>query len=480
MLAAIVIFQFSFFGLRYFNVVDDNNQLGIFHLLNDNISENVIHRYQSYNVRPLAFISDAYIFQLFWNHMYLLLAIILVLHVCNLFFIDKIGEKIGIHLNAFCLALFGLAPILVESLYWISASTRIVFSMFLCLASIYLLLQYFDEENKTKRIAFLAGAILLNLLCVGYYEQTVALNLFLFVFVLILLKKYKYLWIPVVSTTWIGIWYIYFMANGQMQSRGALNLKGIFGNGIQLIKNVHIIYKNGWSNFIYSLGFGGDSILSTPLSILLFALIAGFIYYIYKNKFAMDQNSSVWKKLALGAIIFVVPLLPFLILETGAIYVRNMYFSTLGLAIIIGTLLDLILKLVKNETVCNIIKTALILIFTVPFVISNLDGANNYRKVNALDNKVASQIIENVDSNIFEEKKSIAIYYDVDSLPKYKNLSNYVESTIESDWATAGKLQVMRQNPGIGSIYINSNEEIADVTVYFDENMDLISVIYHN
>ena len=46
---------------------------------------------------------------------------------------------------------------------------------------------------------------------------------------MICLKKYKYILIPIVSTSWIGAWYIYFMMNGQMQSRGALNLSGIFG-----------------------------------------------------------------------------------------------------------------------------------------------------------------------------------------------------------------------------------------------------------
>ena len=55
LLGAIIIFQFSFLGLKYFEVVDDNNQLGVFNILNDNIYENVINHYKSYSVRPLAF-----------------------------------------------------------------------------------------------------------------------------------------------------------------------------------------------------------------------------------------------------------------------------------------------------------------------------------------------------------------------------------------------------------------------------------------
>ena len=205
LLGAIIIFQFSFLGLKYFEVVDDNNQLGVFNILNDNIYENVINHYKSYSVRPLAFFSDAYIFQWFWDNMYALLAIILILHTYNLYLIDRICEKIGIKLNAFCLILFALCPVLIEGLYWISASTRIVFSMFLMLASIHLLLKSFDEERKKQKIFYLISSIILNLLCVGYYEQTVALNLFLFGFVLICLKKYVlkigkvYLFSPIIT-----------------------------------------------------------------------------------------------------------------------------------------------------------------------------------------------------------------------------------------------------------------------------------------
>ena len=112
---------------------------GIYHLRNDDIQGDVISRYRSYNVRPLAFIFDAYVFSWFWDNMYALLVTIIILHVLNLYLIYKICEKMGIYLSAFCLCIFALCPILVESIYWISASTRIVFSLFLCLSSIYLL-----------------------------------------------------------------------------------------------------------------------------------------------------------------------------------------------------------------------------------------------------------------------------------------------------------------------------------------------------
>ena len=107
------------------------------------------------------------------------------------------------------------------------------------------------------------------------------------------------------------------------------------------------------------------------------------------------------------------------------------------------------------------------------FVISNIDGTNNYKKVNELDTKVVNQIIEKVPEDAFDEGKTISINYDVDELNKYKNLSNYIECTIESDWATMGKIQVLRGEHEVGMVYINSKQNEADYTFYFDDNMEL-------
>lgn len=462
--------------MKYYSVLDDNNQLGVFNLRNDNIYENIIDNYKSYNVRPLAFFSDAYIFSWFWDNMYALLLIMLIMHVCNLFFVYKICQEIDIKLNGFCLILFALSPILMEGLYWISASTRIVFSLFLCLASIYLLLLSFKEVKKGKKLAMFLSSIILNLLCVGYYEQTIALNLFLFAFVLICLKKYRYMFIPLTSTVWIGIWYVYFMLNGKMQSRGALNLSGIFGAIINCCKDVYMNLKNSYLNFVYSLTPGREVIFGSWISIILLALVAFFVYYLYKNNFEKDDNMHIWKKLLLGMIIFIAPFLPFLVLETSYIAMRNMYMSILGLMIILEVLIDLVLKPLSNEKITNVIKTAITAFVMALFIISNIDGIHDFKKVNDLDNKVVKQVIDAVGDDAFEKQKSISINYDMTKLVEYKNLTNYVGSCIESDWAMAGKIQVMRDDIDFGKIYINSNQDKADYVLYFDENMELVTV----
>lgn len=466
---AIIVLQFSFFGLKYFVTMDDNNQMGVYHIDSD-----VISMYKSYDVRPFAFIFDAYVFSWFWDNMYALLFLMIIFHVANLYLTYKICKKIGVNLSGFCICLFALCPILVESIYWISASTRIVFSLFLCLSSIYLLLKSLDETNDCKRLACFYSSILLNLICVGFYEQVIALNLFMFVFVMVCLKKYKYMWIPAVSTTWIGAWYVYFMIHGEMQTRGALNLSGIFETAINCVKMIYKNYVNAYSNFIYSLGFGKEVMLGSFVTILLAILFIAFVVYLYKKKVNITEKSDIVRKIIFAMIWIIVPILPFMVLDTKFIPIRNLYFCTFGIAILFEIFSDYLLLVFKNDNVKNVIKTTLLAFVSFFFIISNVDGVNNYRKVNLVDEKMTRQIIQSIPSEAFEEGKSISINYNADDLFKYKNLSLFVESTVESDWATAGKIQVMRKSISVPKIYINSNREDADYVLYFDEQMNLI------
>lgn len=485
---------------------------GVFHLKSDNIYENVIKHYKSYNVRPLAFLSDAYVFSWFWDNLYILLLVILVMHICNLFFIYKIAEKINIKLNAYCLTLFALAPLLAEGLYWHSASNRIVVSLFFCLSSIYLLIKYFEKKeikegfdkkteteekiikkdqvnknilkeitekfkNKTNKIpakVFLVFAIILNFLCVGYYEQTVALNLFLFMFVLICMKKYKYISIPVASTAWIGAWYVYFMMTGEMQARGALSLSGIIANTIDTFGEVSANINNMYLLFEHSLQQGKSLITDSWMSLILLFVIGIFIFFHYTNSWGKDENKSIFKKMLLGLIMFITPILPFFVLETSFVAVRNMYLPIFGFMILIEIIVDLLLKLIKNDFVKNLIKTTMLGIAMILFVISNINELHDYKKVHELDNKIVAQVLNEVGDEAIENKKTISVNFDQEALVKYKNLTNYIYSVIEADWALAGKIQVTRKDTDFGKIYINEKQNEADYTLYFDENMDLI------
>ncbi len=460
----LVIVTFSYFGMKYYAVADDNNQLGVFHLKSDNIYEDVIQKYKSYNVRPFAFLFDAYIFQWFWDNMYALLVIMVVLHIFNIYLFYKICEKIDIKLNEFCLVLFAVSPILIEALYWISASTRIVFSLFLVLSSIYLLLLSFEEENTTRKLIEFMSAIIINFISVGFYEQTIALNLFLFAFVLICLKKYKYIFIPIMSTTWIGIYYAYFMSTNQMQARGTLKLNGIFESIKEVIKLVSENFRAEYYNTINVIKVGFNTAIQHPIALtLLTALVIYFIVYLFKNK--QPKSNKYLRKIIFALIVFVAPFLPFIVLDTSFIATRNMYLSWFGVCVILDLLLDLLFQDVR------FVKSTIISAILICLILVDIDRIDDYKKVSELDDKMVKQIIDVIG---YDTTKTVSINYNPEDLIKCKNLTIYVQCAAEADWAMQGKIQVARKNVGISDVYINSGQDKADYVIYFDENMNII------
>lgn len=483
---------------------------GIFHVLSKsgNIFENVIQKYHSYNVRPLAFVSDAYVFQWFGGNLYVLLVLMLVMHALNIFFICQIAKRLGVRLGTLFVVFTALSPLLIEGLYWISASTRIVVSMCLSLASLYLLLLSFEEEPKsaegvrnnkgwhTKKIVLIAGAIVLNLICVGYYEQTIALNLFLFAFVLILLKKYWYILVPILSTTWIGAWYVYFMMHGEMQERGALSLgiRTVLSRLGQALDDVKVLFHRSIGEYLVALGRGTNTAMLRPVLLVFVLLVLSVVFfYICKNhlveskelqgenknekkeKVSQKQNSQsrkifgrYLKKFSLGILMIVAPMLPFAVLASSYTAKRNLYLPFFGIAIVIELLLELVLSLVKNENIRRNMKECVVGFLLITFVLANVDGLDNYHKIGTLDNQIAASFLKALPDEAFEPGKVLVIHYDSDELQKAKDVSSLVECSLEADWLFAGKIEVAREKAGsFSEVYINPAEDMsADYEVY--------------
>lgn len=443
--------------------------------------ENIIRDSWGYGVRPLAFLSDIYLFSWFWDNLYALLLIITVMHIANTYLLYQITKKIGIPLGIISLTLFAVSPILMEALYWISASTRIVFSLFLCLLSIHLFLKSLDEEKVMLKLFWYFSSILLNLICVGYYEQTVAVNLFLFGFVLVSLKKYRYLWIPLLSTIWIGVWYVYFMVKWHTQGRGTLNLTNIFATAKYCMELIYTDFKEYARVFIYS-GRDGlvkafGSVGTTIEVIVLLCLIGALVYYIYHRGNVIQEKKRSVRQLWLGIGLWIAPCLPFVILNTYYIALRNLYLPLLGGVLVVEYLIEGILTKIKNEKLWEGMQAGIcaMILFSSCFVIINEVDA--YRSVHEIDNHVAQQVIQTLGEDFFEQEKSMAIFYDRNDLIRLKKINGHLDCVCESDWAMQGKIQVMRQKMKIGPVYINPAESDADAQMYFDAKMNLVKVV---
>lgn len=456
-----VIFKVSTCGFEYFPTMDDNNQYGIYHLRRDDIYKNVIQHYKLYGVRPLAFYTDAYIFSKFWNNMYSLLFILTTLYFATGILFENIMQKLGINFGFFGLLIFMLAPFLLQATYWISASSRIVLSLFFCILSVRLFIYY--EENKKhlgKGAKFLIVLItlILNILCTEYYEQTIIFNLIFFAYVAYKYKSKKFIFLPIASTIFIGIHYYISIKQNTMQERGILDITGVCSQAIEILRVV-------FEQFIVNQGkeiINGTKSEIKNIPICLISSWLSFMIAIFVRKDSVKCN-NFFKSILFGIIIFWVPLVPFLFLKKAYIDIRNFYISYLGFSIILSTIYYTFLQNIKY------INSAVVFIFTFIFLICNSYEIMNYKKTYDFDNFIARQIIKNVDNNLFENSSTLFIDYDNEIL-NFKNESKMCRTILEEDWAVMGKIQILRNSTKIGKIVLKKNQK---PYIYINKNLEI-------
>lgn len=454
--------RYSFSGLQYYPTMDDNNQYGIYHLRSDNIYENVIRHYQSYHVRPLAFFTDAYIFSFFWNHMYLLLFIMIVLHFATAVMFQQIMEKFHLSFGFLGTILFTLSPFLVQATYWISASSRLVLSLFFCIASIRLFIFYLEKPRKSTDFLLVVAMILLNLLSVGYYEQTIVFNFVFFLFVIYQEKKPKFMAIPIFSTVVIGAYYAMSMMNHTMQERGNINLQNI---GAHIITTIGSMIKK----FILLQGqiLGNGIVFGTKhFIILLFTLILTGVLVFLMQKEKDEPRTMCGKSFLLGLVLFVVPFAPFFILQDSYVDVRNFYISYLGLGLMVASIYEILLAHIPHREIFHLV---VISVCVLVFLLGNAAEVSNYREIWAFDNLVTAKIVEAVDEKVFENKEAFSVDYDT-SLLDFKKDNQIARSVLEEDWALMGKIQLLRNSTQIGQIYLRSTQE---PSIYIDKNLEI-------
>lgn len=280
---------------------------------------------------------------------------------------------------------------------------------------------------------------------------------------------------PTISTLGIGIFYLSNITSGTMRSRGLIslerisyNLEGIFRRIPEFFEDLIVYAKESINNISENFGFN----LATLLIIL---GVLALRYYIYK-KDLLDKKEKTFniKKLSFGLIFTIAPLLPFLILANMYIEKRNMYMVNFGVAILVEMIIDFVLKLVKPEKIREAITDALVTVILIVFVIININCLNEYKRVYEFDNKIGTQILENLPEESFSLEKSISINYNEDDMKKQKDTVQDVYAIIELDWAVQGKLQVLRNKVGTGKVFINSKTDEADYVLYFDKNMNIM------
>lgn len=406
--------------------------------------QDVIIRIGLLSARPLAGFLDIFFFAKFWGHLRIALIIILALYVLSgifLYYLANRHFKCGF---AF-LVVFGLTPFVNEAVYWISASSRIVVSVFFA-ALCGVLLQYAIDRKKSIYVVFY---FLFNLLSYALYEQGIVFSFALCMMILFLNRKKSmranksFLWaVPFINGAVIGCFYL-FVRTGQSFAVSRAKIVDFNVGYLDYFSSIwQEIYKavvqtggkiisEGFSSGIYLLVEQKQYIYSAVI-ILAFGLC---VFLLRGNTYKKTKwNQPLW-----GILLFALPFFPFFIVQNSAVTLRATFCSLFGLALVFDYLVRLV---IRNKQAANV----LLLIFAFVLLMGRVSETENYYQTGKGDDVQLKQLVSVLPTDWGTDKKAALIgppeYYDESGICYYE----HIYSVLSSQWALTGALRAVSED----------------------------------
>ncbi|WHH58376.1 glucosyltransferase domain-containing protein [Petroclostridium sp. X23] len=463
-LFGLVLVKYGYYGFRYFPVIDDWIQYGGYPLYED-IFKDVILRVGTYTTRPLASLSDPYIWGQMWEYMWAAFLIITILHFISAWLLYKVFAYNKMPVSMIFAVIYLLLPLGSEATYWISASSRIVVGMFFMALSLYLLSLHIhvgsgewgvgSEEKKQNTL--LAGFALTHLASFGYYEQVIILSFVSALLVIILnWSRVKNKWIvtvPFINLFIIGAYYKFFGNTGNLAQRGqVVDGKYIehFNKVIDKISDVwgraHLpLYTNGFRRGIEVL-FHNHSYFYMILILLMSSLAC---LYVINDKTDKNIKKNLLK-IAIGLLLFWVPFGVNFLLKDIWISNRNAFTSFIGL----GLMAEGMISTFNGGKIINYIKGLGIFAAVFIFLIVNVSELTDYKSISEIDRKICSNVVSAIQNKEFYKGRKSAIVFGTRPVYIEQNMyfHEHIHNVTESDWAFTGGVRAIAGNVKIQSV----------------------------
>jgi len=478
MLFMLIMLKYAYYGYSYYPVRDDNIAYGAFGF-NSNVFTNVFLYYKLYTVRPLAGLLDTYFWMNLWGNLGVALFIITLIHFITCILIYKIFEANDLKIGFFAMIIFALLPLGSEATYWINASTRIIVGLFFTAFSLYLLCCYLNNHDSLKnRYIVLGGFSIVNLISLGFYEQLIVLSFS--AAMLIIIKNWKKITnkfivaLPVVNLGIVGLWYKFFSTQGMHASRSTLINKDYIDHTTKVASSIFKMWSNTLSE-LWNYGFRkgikviieDKNYLFMAAAIALSVITAVLIIRECKEKdIKLKINMA---KLCTGLVLFVLPLVPFFILNDVIFFKRNIFLSFLGL----GLILEAMANQVSRNFVLNIGKGIVVGLVTFVFLMGNVYELYYYRQVGIIDYEIAGKIskADGIEEFLSDRKEMILFNPKARYVEAYTNRS---PNCTDADWSLTGLLQAYN---GIADLKYNAYPVFDKIKISMSEDRIKSSVL---
>jgi hypothetical protein len=483
--ALLFIIKYGYYQFHYDPILDDWIQYGGYPLV-ESIFSTILIGQKTITTRPLASLSDPFIWGQMWNFMYVAFFIITALHLASCWFFYQVFKKNNLRIGYVALLIYGLFPFGTEATYWISASSRILVGMFFLSMALYFLSRYFDEAMTSKKTMLIAFWIT-HLMSFGYYEPTIALGFFGALFILMNnYKKLKTPWIvgiPILNLGLIGSYYLIFSKIGNVSERGMLIQGSYLHRWIDLINKVKYLwtepqlqlYRNGIPR--------GFQVLLDNQSYAWIGLIIGISlvvgYLLYKEP-RYGKNGF---KLVFGIVLMIIPYLPFFLLKEGGREMRIAFFSLLGLGVVLQGLFDL---LAVNRWIRGFMSGGVSVAVCLMLLV-HVSELTDYKRISEMDVQIGNAIRRHLEEDhtiqalnqvvILNNKKS---YGQVNT-----DYGTHIANATSSDWALTGLVRALERDISLPYIRVARDtmpieyDEVAMVDFIFlglEDNGDVVKL----
>ena len=449
---ALVLLRFCYYGFTYYPQLDDYIQL---HNQSAYYSAKaVILDMGLLSSRPLASVMDYFFWSHFWPFLMAAVALLSAMYAASACLFRRVwGEYFGT--GYVFLVIYALLPLGVEGTYWISASNRVVPSLFFVALAMYL----FQKWCRTGRARWLPLYFIAQLISFCFYEQGLVLSVtgVLLVGIIEFFRgNHKKSLFALLTFVNAGIYFAftgYFSTStGQLGSRLKLTLP----------------WQEGWDKvFLSAAGQTGESFLIggyktlfrgfrrgiqciladfSPLWVVVLVVLCAALFLLAR-RFTAERPAGEaalprpWA-LLVGFLMALAPVTLFFVLSSPSVALRNTVFSFCGMALFIDTVWSMLLTKCSAR---GIVTGAVCAVCAAVFSVAAVSEIHDYRATTLADQRVARAVT----SAVVGDEDTIAV---LNLEPNYLSEQNFlyhehIHGATESTWALAGLLSWAADDP---------------------------------
>lgn len=449
---ALVLLRFCYYGFTYYPQLDDYIQL---HNQSAYYSAKaVILDMGLLSSRPLASVMDYFFWSRFWSFLMAAVALISAMYAASACLFRRVwGEYFGT--GYLFLVVYALLPLGMEGTYWISASNRVVPSLFFVALAMYL----FQKWCRTGKALWLPLYFVAQLISFCFYEQGLVLSVtgVLLVGIIEFFRgnRSRSLF-SLLTFVNAGVYFAftgYFSTStGQLGSRLRLTLP----------------WQEGWDKvFLSAAGQTGESFLiggyktlvdgfrrglaciaedfSLLWVLVLMALCAAL--FLFARRFTAERpagEAALPRRWALlvGFLMALAPVTLFFVLSSPSVALRNTVFSFCGIALFLDAAWSMLLTRCPAR---GLITGAVCAVCAAVFSVAAVSELHDYRATTLADQRAARAITAAVEG----DEGAIAV---LNLEPNYLSEQNFlyhehIHGATESAWALAGLLSWAADTP---------------------------------